>query len=660
MLFAPPLALALALAGAAAVQPRAHVDPDAMREARRAGGALASPRAIAHYLEARRRLNRGDSAGGVAELRLAVAYDEASAELRVALAEALEETGRAEAAEGEARQALQLDKDEDGVAVRAHLVVARLARARRDGPAAILAYRQAARAEAARLAPGERPDPEPWTGLARAYVEAGDEAAAARAADDLLERAPADPSGLLAIGDALLERGDAGRAERYLRRAAEVAPGEADGWRLLARAHDALRRPADVEEDLLAVLRCAPDDAPALLVLARSALEAGALERARELSHRFLRAAPAPSAGATAAAFARDATALAERWGEVAGGEDAVDVARAALSAIGPDPRLRVVEGLALRSLRRWPDAAQALAVIGPDDGGSYLVARAALADVLSRAGRTAEAERLLGDALRRNPGDPRLLAARALLLERAGKLGEATTLLADAARERERARDAEAAATLQAALGETLLRAGRAADAANALEPAAAAYPGARPILLALAASHRATGAPERAAAELRALLALDGGDVAALVLLSRVLADQGDRLDEAERLARRAADLRPRAAAPLQALAEVQLRRGDAAAAIAALERAEVLSGRDPAVVDRLGDAYRAADRPADAAAAWRRALAGAGEEPPAVALRLRTEIGRKLALPAERHPGAPGAPRPAARLDPAAHRR
>ena len=442
-----------------------------------------------------------------------------------------------------------------------------------------------------------------------------------------------------------------------MRRAVEIAPGEPEAWRLLARAHEALRRPADVQEDLLALLRCAPDDSQALLALARAALDAGALERGRDLAHRFLRAGPGRAGGA---AFARDAVALAERWGEVAGADDALDVARAAAVAIGPEPRLHLVEGLALRTLRRWTEAAQALAGVGPRDGGAFPVARAALAEALARAGRPAEAERQLADALRRHPGNPRLVAARALLLERAGKPREASALLAEAVRDRERARDGDDAVALHVAFAEALLRSGRAADAAASLEPAAAAHPGARPLLLALAASHREAGASDRAAAELRALLALDSNDVAALALLARVLADGGARLDEAERLARRAVELRPRAAAPLQALAEVQLRRGDAAGAVVTLERAEPLSGKDPAVLDRLGDAYRAAERPADAAAAWRRALAGAGEEPPAVALRLRTELGRKLALPAARPPGAAGAPRPAARLDPAARRR
>jgi tetratricopeptide (TPR) repeat protein len=651
------LALAVTV-GACGAAPRPHVDPDAMREARRGGAAATSPRAIAHYLEARRCANRGDAACAAAELRIAVAYDEGSAELRVALAEALEETGRAEAAEGEARQALLLDPEGGGAAVRAHLVVARVARARPDAGAAgvaILAYRHAARLEAARLQPGERPDPEPWAGLARAYVEVGDEAAASRAADDLEERAPGDASARLALADALLARGDPARAERALRRAAEVARDAPEVWRLLARAHEALRRPADVIEDLAALLRCAPEDPAALLALARAALDAGSIERARELAHQFLRA----GGGAPDAAHARDAVLLAERFGELAGGEDALEIARAASASVGPDPRLRLVEGLALRALRRWADAGQALLGIGPDDGGAFPAARAALGDVLARAGRAAEAERLVQDALRRSPGEPRLVAARALLLERAGKTPEALVLLEDAARERDRAHDLAGVAALRTALAEALLRAGRPADAAAALEPAAAAAPRARAVLLALAASHREAGAPERAAAELRAVLALDGDDPAALALLARVLGDRGEALDEAERLARRAVELRPRSAAPLDALGAVLLRRGDAAAAAAVLERAEALSGRDPVIADRLGDAYRAAGRPADATAAWRRALAGAGDEPPAVALRLRTELGRKLALPIERRPG-PGAARPAARLDPAAHRR
>src|SRR6266511_1172402 len=100
---------ALVAARATAAAPGRHVDPDAMREAHRdAGDRFASPRAIAHYLDARRFARANDLAKAVEHLRLAVTYDEESPELRVSLAAALAEAGQLEPAEGEARRALEL------------------------------------------------------------------------------------------------------------------------------------------------------------------------------------------------------------------------------------------------------------------------------------------------------------------------------------------------------------------------------------------------------------------------------------------------------------------------------------------------------------------------------------------------------------------------
>lgn len=174
----PLLAAALALACAGAPPPR--VDPAAIREAsRRDAPRTASPRAIAHYLDARRALAAGDAAAAVEALRRALAYDEASPELHVSLAEALLRDGRDELAEGEARRAVALAAG-GPAASQAHLLLADVADARGLREAALEQLRAAVRVEEALARAGERPDPEPWRRLVEAYLEAGDEAAAER------------------------------------------------------------------------------------------------------------------------------------------------------------------------------------------------------------------------------------------------------------------------------------------------------------------------------------------------------------------------------------------------------------------------------------------------------------------------------------------------
>ncbi|ACG74851.1 putative ribonuclease E [Anaeromyxobacter sp. K] len=177
-----PLALPLAAAllatlgaGCAGARPAAAAGQGTPPPAAR----FVSPRAIAHYLEARRARGAGDDAGAVAALRRAVAYDEASPELHASLAEALARAGQEELAEGEARRAVALAAG-GPAASQAHLLLADLAAGRGERERELEELRRAIRVEEALGRAGERPDPEPWRRLVDAYLEAGDEVAAER------------------------------------------------------------------------------------------------------------------------------------------------------------------------------------------------------------------------------------------------------------------------------------------------------------------------------------------------------------------------------------------------------------------------------------------------------------------------------------------------
>lgn len=663
------LAALVALAAPAAAAPRPHVDPEAMRDAR-GDGPVSSARAIAHYLQARRCSEAGDWRCAAAELDLAATYDDRSPELRTALAEALAMTGQVPRAETEARRAVELSGGSGPVASRAHVLLAQLA-AGRDREQAALELRLAIRIEAGAAEAGEAPDPEPWRLLAMLYLEMGDEQAAVRALDDLASRAPGESTAFRETGRWMLERHLAGRAERYLRRAVGAAHDDVQAWRLLARAHQELGRSPEAKEDLQAILEVQPDDPDALFGLGSVALWDGDLVRARELFVRYQRGAVDRSeAGAR----------VASQWLEAGHPEDALECVRFARAEAGSDGRLWLAEGLALQRLRRWGEAAQALRQVEERDGDAYLAARAALAEVLARAGRSGEARRALAGALQGRPGEVRLVTAQASVLERAGRTREAASVLERAATAHELAGEADEAAALSAARAELSCRAGRAAEAVGWLEPAVVGRPRSSPLRLALAAALRAAGSPERAAAELRALLALEPDQPDALARLALLLVElaadraNGDgpaapraevvptlgqagevsrpttwvpELDEAESLARRAAELRPRSPEALDALGRVRSLRGDHSGAISALERAVALSGRQARFLDHLGEAYRAAGRPREALAAWRRALTSAADEVPPVAERMRAALQRKLRgagrAVAERGPGA-----------------
>ena len=615
--------LAAACAAGARAAPRREADPDAMREVRRAEGRRASPRAISHYLEARRMDRAGNLEKAAEHFRLAVAYDEESPELRVALAETLAGLGQLDPAEGEARRALELGRD-GPAASQAHVLLGRIASVRRRPEQAILAFRQAVRVETALAEGGDPPDPEPWRLLAGAYAASGDEDAAAKALDDLATHRPGDGSGFRELGRLYLEKREPGSAERHLRRAVLIEPRDVEAYRMLAQAHEALRREPDARDDLVAILKTEPDDDQALLALGRMAARQGDVPQAREWFHRHVRASADGADAHVRVVF---------QWLEVQDGAEALSAARAALQEVGADPRIRFAEGIALQELRRWQESAEALAAIKLQAGELFVSARVALADALSRAGRHADAERALQAPLASFPGDARLLVMRASVLDRAGKPRDAVALLRRAVSERERKHDGEDLPDLYAALGDSLVRAGRADEAIAALRGAVTVRPRDETLLYALGSAYERAGQPEAAIAQMRALLALNPDHAEALNFVAYAYAEQGVRLDEAEKLVRRALELKPRSGHVLDSLGWVLFRRGDLHRAVDALEQADRRAGPDATILEHLGDAYRGLSRLQDAAGAYRRALGSVADEPPADQGPHRATLERKL---------------------------
>lgn len=614
----------LVTARAAAAQGR-HVDPDAIRETRRAAGErFASARAIGHYLEARRAARAGEVGRVLEELRLAVTYDDESAELRLSLAEALAEAGKLEPAEAEARHGLALARAGTATESEAHVLLARLALARHYREPAAQALRSAIEIEKALAADGERPDPTPWRLLAGTFVEAGDEERAVLVLDDLAAVVPGDGGGFRELGRTFLERHEPGRAERHLHRAVQLDRRDPEALRLLARAHEALRRDAEAKEDLVAVLRLDPDDDRALLSLARMAVRQADVPGAREWFHRYLRGSSDGAAAHVRVVF---------QWLEYRHGKEALAAARAGIAEWGADPRLRFAEGLALEELRRWPEAVQALSGIGPDDGEVFVSSRVALAEALSRAGKHAEAERALEAPLAAQPRDARLLTMRAAVLDRAGRAADSVALLRKAVHDRERAGLDADLTDLKIALADSLARASRFDDAVAVLRGAVSAQPRDEELLFALGAAYDRAGQQEAAVAQMKALLAVNPDHAEALNFVGYAYAEQGVRLEDAERLVRRALELKPRSGHILDSLGWVLFRRGETRRAVEVLEQAEVLAGPDATILEHLGDAYRALARPADAAQAYRRALASVGEELPSDQGKRRASLERKL---------------------------
>jgi tetratricopeptide (TPR) repeat protein len=617
---------------------RRQADPDAIGEVRRspAAGRFASARAMAHYLTARGKAATGDLAGATEELRLAVAYDDQSPELRSAYAEALATTGKILAAEAEARRSLALS-GEGRAATAAHVLLARVHAARKERAPALAELEAAMAVEVARLAAGETPDAEAWRLAAEQHLEAGDPDGALARLDDAVARIGTDGVGFREIGRALLEHHDLARAERALLQAVALSRADQEAWKLLAEVHLGLTRPLEARDDLVQVLRLDPDDGDAQLGLGRIALREDDVAAARQHLARYL-----AGAGQGWEPYLR----IAFEWLDARRPEEALAVARQGLAEPSPGAKLRLVEGLALQELRRWDEAAAALAQVPVGAGDTWFSARAALSYALSRAGRHAEALAALQPAMAARPGEPRLVTARAVVLGRVGRGAEAMEQLQAVLTEREKTGDLPAIDELYPALADMLVRLGKPGDAVLTLERAVAAHPRDEALLYALGAAYERDNRPEEAVAQMRALLVLAPDHAEALNFVGFTWAEKGIKLDEAEGLVRRALKLSPRAGHMVDSLGFIRLKRGDARQAVELLEEADRLIGPDPSVLDHLGDAYRAATRPADAVAAWRRALKNVGEESPAEQLELRASLERKLkdlGAAAERRPVA-----------------
>jgi tetratricopeptide (TPR) repeat protein len=433
----------------------------------------------------------------------------------------------------------------------------------------------------------------------------------------------------------LLERHDLARAERSLRRAVELDRGDTESWRMLALLEEALRNRGEARGDWTALLRLDPENAEALLGLGRLALQDDDLAAGREWFRRHLRVAGEGPEPGLRVAF---------EWLEARRPEEALELARQGLEAAPGEPRLKVVAGLALQELRRWREAAAVLGEVSPGAGELWFSARASRASALSHAGRHDEALEALGPPLAARPGEPGLATARAAVLIRAGRAGEAVGLLEEQRADRARMQDLAALAELEPALAEARLRSGQADQAVEGMRRAVEAQPAVAALRYGLGLTLAGAGRPDEALEQMRALLALDPDHAEALNFIGYSYAELGARLDEAEALLRRALRVAPRRGHIVDSLGWLMLKKGEPARAVELLELATRLIGPDPLVLEHLGDAYRAAGRAADAAGAWRRALGGLGEEPPAEQLRLRASLERKLSSLAAPGPVAP----------------
>jgi Flp pilus assembly protein TadD len=180
------------------------------------------------------------------------------------------------------------------------------------------------------------------------------------------------------------------------------------------------------------------------------------------------------------------------------------------------------------------------------------------------------------------------------------------------------------------------LLRAGRASEAAVALQQAAVTEPNHADVQTNLGLANMQLGRIEESAAAFRRAVALDGGNAEVRYNLAQLLAEQGRAGDAAAEL-RESLRLRPEWPTAMGALAWLQATQPDFAGSSAeatvalAVRAAALTSHRDPAILDALGAAYAAAgDLPA-AIRTTGQALEIARASAPGLALGIRARLER-----------------------------
>lgn len=158
--------------------------------------------------------------------------------------------------------------------------------------------------------------------------------------------------------------------------------------------------------------------------------------------------------------------------------------------------------------------------------------------------------------------------------------------------------------------LADALLRDGQAERAARVIESARSIVPDDVDLLTRLGRAYRACGDLDRAEDALRGAIARNPDALAARVALGRLLSEL-DRLDEAAEQFRAALEALPSYGDAALGLADLEMARGDAQAAINTLVDLLTVDPFHLAALVRLGDLLCLAERQGEAAVAYRRVL-------------------------------------------------
>jgi len=234
-----------------------------------------------------------------------------------------------------------------------------------------------------------------------------------------------------------------------------------------------------------------------------------------------------------------------------------------------------------------------------------------ALAQYYQQANMPAKAADTYTKALEEQPNSRELKARRILALDEAKNFSKAAEYAADAARQHP---DDSRFLRLQAT---ALYAEGQKPRAIEVLEGAVKQFPKDTSAQLALVDMYNNVGRKADAERTVRQLLTVDPENADALNFLGYMLAERGEKLDEAIRLVNEALKRDPGNGAYLDSLGWAYFRRGDLDQADKYITEAAGKLPKNGEIQDHLGDVNAKRGRWQDAIAAWMHALENDGED-------------------------------------------
>ena len=583
--------------------------------------------------------SEGDTTRALAAYREAARLDPQSAEVRAELAGFFARQGRVEDASREAHAALALDPANQEANRILGSILASLVEPGTEGVAGTHARGEAALyLERGRRGDGTDTDPSLDLLLARLYVQGSHYEKAIALLQELLER-ELIPEAYLLLAQAWKGAGNAAEAARALEAGAETNPRllvslaemyeEQQRWREAAGAYERAAaltpQSAEVKTRWAGALLNVQDDAAT--ARARQMLEQLAAAHSADdrllylLSQAQRRSGDLAAAEATARrVIALDPKGLWGPWALAQALEDRRDYAGvvtalgSALSGVSTREKLPSRQvlvmlthlGFAQLQLGQYDEAATTFtkakeASEGDDTFDMYL------AQAYVSARRFDDALRALEPLSVKNPRDVRVAQLQARALAGAGRRGDAiATLRAVIAADGDQP-------SAYLSLADLLAEDGRADEAHAVLDEASSRFPENVSVPFQRGALYERVKEYGRAEEAFRAVIAREPRHAQALNYLGYMLAERGERLEEAVALIDRALAIDPGNGSYLDSLgwAYYKLRRHEDARQRLAEAAAQLPF--NSVVQDHLGDALAALGRHAEAIAAWQRALAG-----------------------------------------------